>query len=116
MNQHLCVQQAEEAWERDALERVAALARAALPSALPPLKAALQAQIAPIAAGSAPSVATLEQLWWFVRLAACVLADAGKCETPMVPVEVLELCEQQGAGMVDALEVGALICQVCSLP
>jgi hypothetical protein len=106
------LQAAEAAWEADALERAAALARAALPAALPVLKYAL---VSPLASGAAPTPEALECLCWLLRLAASVLADAGQSETPMVPVEVLELCEDNGAAVADAAELGSMICQVLHL-
>ena len=106
------VQAAQAAWEQDALDRAAALARAALPSALPALHNALSSLLHPIASGAQPSAAALECLCWQLRLAAAVLADAGQNETPIVPVELLELCEAQGNAVDDAAALGSTICQV----
>ena len=45
---------------------------------------------------------------------AAVLADAGCSETPLIPVELLELCEQEAPQVPDAVLLGQMLCQVCN--
>ena len=115
------MQAAEEAWEADALERAASLARASLATSLPTLHSRVtEAHAATGAAGgngrAHDHAAALERLAWLLRLAAAVLADSGLNETPMVPVEVLEMCEDDGvrgaaAAVAAAAGMGASLCQ-----
>lgn len=116
------MQAAEEAWVSEALERAARLARASLQSALPILQHSLDRAHNDAAAcvggggGAQAHAAALEQLSWLLSLAAAVLADTGHHETPMVPVELLELCEAEddasrsAVGTAEAM--GKALCRV----
>lgn len=83
------------------MTRLAVLGRTAASQALPLLTGLLNHRLQQLqqcaAAGSDPSL-VLEELCWLLRCAAHTLADAGEGETPMVPIQLVEMVEKQGEG------------------
>jgi hypothetical protein len=109
-----CMQQAQASWEEEAMERIANLARSAAPAALPAIQQALTERLRVLELAERPPVATLEQLWWLLRVAARVLADSGKGEAPLVPLEISTVCRPplSSAGIAVS-EITAALCKVC---
>ncbi|CAD7696668.1 unnamed protein product [Ostreobium quekettii] len=84
----------------DALARAAVVGRACGASSLPLLTRLLNDRRERLlqcsASGQDPS-ATLEELVWLLSTSACVLADAGEGETPLVPQAISEALQGQQA-------------------
>jgi hypothetical protein len=112
------VQQAQASWEEDAMDRVANLARSAAPAALPALQQAIDERIRVLEVADSPPLATLEQLWWLLPIAARIMADSGKGEAPLVPLEISTACSQHpmNAAGVAASEISTALCKVCTVP
>ena len=111
------MQRAQASWEEEALDRIANLARCAAPAALPALAQAVTQRVAALEGGAQPPLAALEQLWWLLRVAACVLADSGQGEAPLVPTEITAVCggsSRDDGAAVAASELGMAFCKVCA--
>lgn len=122
MNMNTVVlQEAAQPWEEEALDRLAALARASLSTSLPALHHTLASALAslptsnPATAVAVPPAVevALERLWVMIRVVASVAADEVHGEVPMVPADVETLCEAEDAAVADLRAIGEIIRQVC---
>eukprot|EP00873_Tetraselmis_striata_P034404 jgi/Tetstr1/454668/TSEL_041558.t1 len=101
------------------MTRLAMLGRMAADKALPLLSSLVSHRLHQLqqcaSAGSDPSLA-LEELCWLLRCAGHTLADAGDGETPMVPLQLMELAERLGEGQACPIqELSAALMRVAAI-